>query len=177
MGEVRRGAGSLAGTAPAASFHPHPDLPPRRGRVGQSRWGRCSPPSRPFPSTGKELRVKGGEPLPQSLPLAGNPIPVPPPWQGTQSRFLPPGRGEVRRGVEARRQPPCQRLDFTPIPAFPLEGEGGGSWLSRSTWRIWPHAHLAPMHTWLPRSSVGACADAPRPARSPLGDAPLERLK
>jgi hypothetical protein len=104
-----------------------------RGRGAARHSARChnlgrepSPPSRPSPSRGKE-GFEGG-------------------WGGraSHSQSLPPGRGEVRRGVETRPRPQCSRPQrrapqcptsqprpraFTPIPAFPLKGEGGrGKW-------------------------------------------------
>jgi hypothetical protein len=40
------------------------------------------------------------------------------------SAFLPPGRGEARWGVEPRPGLQCWPRALTPIPAFPLKGEG-----------------------------------------------------
>ncbi len=143
-GEVGRGVESRARyrrLSPTLALNPHPNPPPARGREVRPKGSRPwqvpafpLPPGRGEVGRGVECRAPHGRLSPTQ---AFNPHPTPPPARGRRKDprgadvanaglLLPPGRGEVGRGVECRashgRLSPTWRS--TPTPTLPLPGGG-----------------------------------------------------
>ena len=99
-GRLGGGSNLAPGCQPEGS-HPHPTLPPQGGRRGENQaqttvvWGASA-----VAGTGRA----------RSAPPTG------------ASQSLPPGRGEVRWGVESLLRAQRQPRGLTPIPPFPLKG-------------------------------------------------------